>query len=105
MGTATSDVEVSLTGFGILAKQGDGDANTIQIVSITTSGTGTQPRYAGHDDIITEQGNGNGDSTIVDSSQVFGNIESSQGYGDQDFVGYYGNNAGYTVAHRSVPPG
>jgi hypothetical protein len=96
VGTATSDVEVSATSFGIRALQGDGNANSISLVSITTSGHPLNHLNT-PDSIFTQQGNGNGDSTIVDSSQVFGDITSYQGNGAQDFVGYYGNNAGFTI--------
>ena len=76
-----SDVEVADTSFGIRATQGDGNGNTILIVSITTSGKPINNPHGGPDSIVTVQGNGNGDSTVVDSSQVFGNIESIQGNG------------------------
>ncbi len=59
VGTATSDVEVSLTSFGIAAEQGNGNGNTILLVSITTSGQPTNnPSLA--QDSITTQIHGNG---------------------------------------------
>ena len=81
VGTA-SEVEVSLTSFGIHRQQGDGNGDTILIVSITTSGKPPLNNpHSGPDNIITVQGNGNDDMTIVDSSFVYGNIESFQGNG------------------------
>jgi len=89
-----SEVEVSDASFGIVACQGDGKYNSILIQSITTSGHPNN-ELAPTDSIITHQGCGNYDSTIVDSAQVFGNIKSFQGNGALDFVGYYGNVAGF----------
>jgi len=89
-----SEVEVSLTSFGIIAVQGDGNGDTILIVSITTSGKPPLNNpHNGPDNIITVQGNGAKDSTIIDSAFVYGNIESFQGNGAADFVGFFGDTA------------
>jgi hypothetical protein len=97
VGTATSDVEVSLTSFGIHATQGDGNSNTILLVSITTSGQPSNNPIPPHNDIITVQGNGNDDHVTVDSSTVFGNIESFQGNGARDQASFFGDTAGFFV--------
>jgi len=96
VGTATSEVEVNGFSFGIRATQGDGDYNSICLVSITSFGT-TNKAYAIPDSISTVQGEGNGDKVIVDSSTVNGNITSTQLDGAQDFVGYWGDTAGATL--------
>ena len=101
VGSPTSDVEISDTPGsavpGIVAYQGCGNFNTILIQSITTSGHPNN-ELAPTDSISTIQGNGSNDSAIVDSAQVFGNITSCQGNGGGDFVGYYGNTAGFYIA-------
>jgi len=97
VGTAESDVEVAVNSFGIRATQGDGAANSIQLVSITTFGAPVNNPRGGPDSIVTVQGNGNNDSTVIDDARVYGNISSTQGNGALDFVGYYGNNAGYSL--------
>jgi hypothetical protein len=97
VGTATSDVEVSLTSFGIVATQGDGNNNSITLVSITTSGQPTNNPNFANDNIVTVQGNGNDDHVVVDSSRVFGNIESTQGDGARDQAYFFGDNAGFTL--------
>ena len=91
------EVEVALTSFGILATQDNGGGDLIEIVSITTSGKPTDNLRNGPDNIITSQGNGNGDSAVVDSSCVWGNIESTQGNGNGDCVAYLGDSAGWTT--------
>jgi len=97
VGTADSDVEVAVNSFGIRATQGDGANNFIELVSITTFGAPVNNPRGGPDSIVTVQGNGDNDSTIIDDAQVFGNISSTQGNGALDFVGYYGNDAGYSL--------
>jgi hypothetical protein len=92
-----SEVEVSVTSFGIFATQGNGAGDTILIVSITTSGKPINNPHGGPDSIITSQGNGAGDSVIVDSSFVFGDIESIQGNGNGDYAQFTGDSAGWTL--------
>jgi hypothetical protein len=95
VGTATSDVEVYGFSSGVKATQGDGNDNTISIISITSYGT-TNKIPPTLDNIVTVQGKGNEDSVVVDSSHVNGNITSTQGNGAEDFAGYFGNRAGFT---------
>jgi len=95
----TSDVEVALTGFGVIAEQpyaSGGD--TIHIESITQYGRAPNSWVHGPPSIYTLQGDGGGETTTVDSSVVFGNISIYQGNGagDQVFVG--NDEAGYTLA-------
>ncbi|MGO9596389.1 MAG: hypothetical protein ACLP7Q_00030 [Isosphaeraceae bacterium] len=94
-----SGVEVALTSFGILATQGNGDNDEIEIVSITTSGRLTNNFQTGPDSVITGQGNGANDQTRVDSCVVYGNIESTQGDGRYDFVAFYCDTAGWTTTN------
>jgi len=89
-----SEVEVSALSFGIVATQGDGCNDSILIESITSNGS-SNSIAPGPDSIITSQGNGNCDSTIVDSSQVWGNIESTQGNGNFDCAAFTGDSAGW----------
>ena len=91
-----SDVQVALTSFGIVATQGDGDGDTIQIVSVTTSGLPIDNLHGGPDSIVTWQGNGRGDATSVENATVAGNISSTQGNGDGDTIAYLGDTAGWT---------
>jgi hypothetical protein len=97
VGTAESDVEVSLISFGIRATQGDGNNNTITLVSITTSGGPINNPNLANDNIVTVQGNGNDDHVTVDSSTVAGNIESFQGNGARDQAYFFGDTAGFTL--------
>jgi hypothetical protein len=102
VGTATSDVEVSLTSFGIVATQGDGNNDSISLVSITSSGQPINNPALFQDNIITTQGNGTADHVVVDSSQVFGNIESFQGNGAQDQAYFFGDTAGFTLSFGPI---
>ncbi|MGA7501496.1 MAG: hypothetical protein WBX00_32590, partial [Isosphaeraceae bacterium] len=95
----TSEVEVALTGFGVTASQSDGWYDVIQIESITVYGRSTSSfAPGGPPNIITTQGNGNYDSTTIDSSVVWGNIEVSQANGNDDSVTIAADTAGYTVS-------
>ena len=97
----TSDVQVNVFGFGVIAEQtGNGDGDTILIVSITTLARFPINKLPGpeQDNIIVAQGNGAGDTAIVDSSMVFGNITILQGNGAKDFAGLFGDTApGLTI--------
>jgi len=102
----TSEVEVSLLGFGITASQPNtvavpktpqGSNDLILIESITTYiPKPPNSPHGGPDSIVTTQGNGN-DTTIVDNAQVYGNISVTQGNGNDivniaaDTVGYAGS--------------
>jgi hypothetical protein len=48
--------------------------------------------------VVITQGDGGGDLTIVDSTQVGGNIEVSQGIGAGDYAAIFSSSAGYTIA-------
>jgi len=99
-----SPVEVGLTGFGIYATQDDGYGNnTIHIESITVYGhlTNGFGRY-GPPSIVTSQGNGYSDATIIDSSTVWGNISASQGNGSSDSV-YLGADSAGSTAPAWIP--
>ncbi len=97
-----SPVEVSNASFGIVATQGDGNGDTILIVSISTLGPALNSPHGGPDSIITSQGNGNCDSVQVDSSFVWGNIESSQLNGNFDSALYTGDKAGWSTKAGST---
>jgi hypothetical protein len=105
----TSDVEVSILGFGITASQPNtvavpgtlqGSNDLIQIESITTYVPTPPPqlsailRSGGPDSIVTKQGNGN-DTTIVDNAQVYGNISVSQLNGN-DIANIAADTVGFT---------
>ncbi len=101
-----SPVEVGLTGFGISATQDDqltsiqanGYNNTIQIESITVYGhLGNSFSPAGPPSIVTSQGSGGSDLTVIDSSSVWGNISASQGAGGSDTIYLGADSAGYTT--------
>jgi len=96
-----SPVEVALTGFGIRATQDDGAAssgNLIHIESITVYGHLTNSfGPLGPPSIVTSQGDGSSDSTIIDSSFVWGNISASQGNGGGDSVFMAADTAGFTT--------
>ncbi len=93
-----SEVEVSDASFGIVASQGNGNGDVIEIVSITTSGKPLNAPHSGPDSIVTSQGNGNGDFVIVDTAQVWGNISEFQGNGNGDCAAITGDTAGWTVS-------
>src|SRR5271157_1909996 len=117
-----SGISVALTSIGILAAQGNGNNDQIELYSISTSGQPLTSEFqAGPDSITTSQGNGandqttivsaivygsittsqgegENDSTTVDSSvAALGNIESTQLNGNNDFAAFYGDSCGYTT--------
>ncbi len=112
------DVELSLTGFGLNATQGDSSSptlattpgatapypgaplyspDTIVIQSITMYGKVSNSMVLGPPNITTKQGNGASDSTTIDSSTVAGNISAFQGNGAGDLVHLADDVAGWTV--------
>ncbi len=98
-------VEVSLTGFGIIAEQPNtvavpktdpGSNDLIEIESISTYGLGINNPHGGPDSIVTLQGNGN-DTTTVENAVIYGHVSVTQGNGNDivnvgaDTVGYANN--------------
>ena len=100
----SADVQVSSTSFGIYAAQpNDGTAangnggSTIHIESITVFGRPSDSTRLGPPSISTLQGNAGGETTIVDSSTVYGNITVLQGNGGGDAVHIANDVIGLTV--------
>jgi len=116
-----SPVEVGLFGFGIKAVQHDspfpipvtlgvvGTAvpvilpNVIHIESITVYGHSSSSLQNGPPSICTSQGDDSGDSTIIDSSTVWGNISAYQGNGANDSVLLAADVAGWTTPVAGGP--
>jgi hypothetical protein len=83
----TSDVQVALTGPGIFAEQPNaGGGDTIHVEFITTAGRPSNTLGNGPPSIVTRQGNGNNETTIVDAVTIPGNIDIRQGNGNNDLV-------------------
>jgi len=110
-----SEVEVNLLSFGIKATQGDGKADLIEIVSITTTIPAHPPNIppvpAAIDGIVTVQGNGGpatktgtlGDQTLIENVRVYGDISVTQGNGNYDNVQLQTTRPGSLLAFPASP--
>jgi hypothetical protein len=93
-----AEVEVSALSFGIYTTQASGNNDLTELVSITTSGKPSNSPHGGPDSIYVVQGDGNNDSVIIDTAQVWGDVTVYQGNGALDSVAIQGVIAGWTLA-------
>jgi hypothetical protein len=91
-------VTVSLTSFGVVTWQGNGDGDTATVNAVTTAGIiNPNNLVKGPPSICITQGNGNGDMATVTNTTLPGNISIYQGNGAGDMAQVVGDTIGFWI--------